>query len=514
MTTDTDTDTLTIFSVNPAQGTSELTHLHETTSSDVEEICARAAAAAPHFEAAGRAGRAVFLRAIADELESAREPIVRIAMRETGLPDARLNGELTRTCYQMRLFGDVLDEGSYLEATIDHAGDTPMGPGPDLRRMLVPLGPVAVFGASNFPLAFSVPGGDTASALAAGSPVVVKAHSSHPETSAACFDALVRAAAATQMPDGVVGIVYGQAAGAALVADPRITAVGFTGSLGGGKALLDIISRRDDPIPFYGELASLNPVIVTENAAAARADEIAAGLVASVTASAGQLCTKPGLVFVPTGEAGDALVAGLRTALADVDAPVVLNERIRNSYNDISVSLSRSTAVEVRTTGREAGPEGFRVTPTVLEVNAQALSPEITEECFGPFAVVARYDSDEHLRRGLDVLPASLTATVHSEPGEDDCTSALTELLRPKAGRLLYNGYPTGVVVSWAQTHGGPWPATNTLHTSVGTSAIRRFLRPVTWQDAPASVLPAELQDGDSAVPRRIDGRLTLPAAG
>ncbi|MFI2228650.1 aldehyde dehydrogenase (NADP(+)) [Nocardia testacea] len=505
------TETYAIISVDPRDETRSPTALTETTSTRVAELCAAAAAAAPAFEAAGRAARAGFLRAVATELEAGREPIVTTAISETGLPRPRLDGELTRTCYQMRLFADVLDEGSYLEATIDHAADTPMGPGPDLRRMLVPIGPVAVFGASNFPLAFSVPGGDTASALAAGSPVVLKAHGSHPATSALCFEAMRRAAAATGMPDGVLGIVYGQQAGAELVADPRIKAVGFTGSLSGGKALLDIISRRDEPIPFYGELAGLNPLVITEAAAAARGESIATGLLTAVTGSAGQLCTKPGLVFVPAGAAGDELTAAVRARLGELDAQVVLNERIRDSYNEISAGIAAAGGVETRTSGGPPPSQGYWVTPAVLEVRAGSLPTAVTEECFGPFAVIARYDDSEQLRTALDGLPASLTATIHCEPGDDELTEALSDLLRAKAGRLVYNGFPTGVLVSWAQTHGGPWPATNTQHTSVGTSAIRRFLRPMTWQDAPAHVLPPELRPGPAAIPRRIDGRFELP---
>ncbi|MEU4839953.1 aldehyde dehydrogenase (NADP(+)) [Nocardia testacea] len=509
--TSTDIPADAITSVDPRDGSRSATALVETTSAQVADLCAAAAAAAAAFENMGRASRGAFLRAVADELDDARELIVTTAMSETGLLRARLDGELTRSCYQMRLFADVLDEGSYLEATIDHAADTPMGPGPDLRRMLIPIGPVAVFGASNFPLAFSVPGGDTASALAAGSPVVIKAHGSHPATSAVCFEAMQRAAAATEMPDGILGIVYGQRAGADLVADPRIKAVGFTGSLAGGKALMDIIAGRTEPIPFYGELASLNPLVITEESAAARSEAIASGLITAITASAGQLCTKPGLVFVPAGDAGDALVAAMRAQLGSSDAQVVLNERIRDSYNEISTGMAAAPGVETRTTGRSPRPEGYWVSPTVLEVRAQGLSAAVTEECFGPFAVVARYDGDEELRAALDDLPASLTATIHCQPGEEQLTEALSELLRAKAGRLIYNGFPTGVLVAWAQTHGGPWPATNTTHTSVGTTAIRRFLRPVTWQDAPPQVLPPELRSADLPIPRRIDGRLTLP---
>lgn len=501
-----------VVTADPRQGTYRPTDLRETTPDQVARTCALAAAAAPVFDAMGRAGRAHFLRAIADELEAARGEIVPAAQAETGLPEGRLNGELTRTVYQMRFFADVITEGSYLEAAIDHAADTPMGYGPDLRRMLVPIGPVAVFGASNFPLAFSVPGGDTASALASGSPVVVKAHDSHPITSAQCHAAMIRAATTTGMPDGIISIVYGRAAGAALVSDIRIRAVGFTGSLEGGGALMDIIAERDEPIPFYGELASVNPVVITPGAATVRAEAIAAGLLTSITASAGQLCTKPGLVFVPAGDSGDAIVTRLYAALADVPAAVVLNERIFNSYEKISTQLTGVAAVRHRADGRTPSLPGWRVRASLIEVDAASFDSRIGREVFGPFAVIVRYSADHELEAVLGKLEPSLTATIHGEPDETERIGALSNLLRAKAGRLVYNGFPTGVMVSWAQHHGGPWPSTNSIHTSVGATAIRRFLRPVTWQDAPDAVLPAELRDQGAAIPRRVDGRIVVPA--
>jgi NADP-dependent aldehyde dehydrogenase len=282
-----------VLSIDPRTGEAVEVVAPETTTEEVDRLCAAALAAAPGLDALGRAGRAALLRALADALEARRDDVVAVADREAALGPARLNGELTRTCYQLRLFAEVLEEGSYLEAAIDHAGETPMGPRPDLRRMLVPIGPVAVFGSSNFPLAFSVPGGDTASALAAGCPVVVKAHSSHPATSKLVFEVLSEAARKAGAQEGTLGIVYGQRAGARLVAHPAIRAVGFTGSVTGGRALLQIIEQRPDPIPFYGELSSLNPVVVTPSAAAERGDTIGRELVGSFTLGAGQFCTKP-----------------------------------------------------------------------------------------------------------------------------------------------------------------------------------------------------------------------------
>jgi NADP-dependent aldehyde dehydrogenase len=493
-----------IASIDPRTGA--VVEVLAPPAASVAEICEAAQAAVGPLEALGRTGRAALLDALAAALDDARSRIVAVADRETGLGETRLNGELTRTCYQLRLFASVLADGGYLEATVDHAGDTAMGPRPDLRRMLVPIGPVAVFGASNFPLAFSVPGGDTASAIAAGCPVVLKAHPSHPATSQLCFDILSTAAGKAGAPEGTFGIVYGQQAGADLVAHPAIRAVGFTGSQGGARALLEIIERRPDPIPFFGELSSLNPIVVTPAAAADRAARIGADFAVSFTLGAGQFCTKPGLAFVPAGPDGDALVAAAQSAVAEAEPMVMLNEGIAASYTRGTAALGRVLATSSTGSGAAAG--GFRGTPTLLTATAADLPREATEECFGPVAVIARYTDETELFTALGKLPNSLTATVQRGPGETELPAELSRRLRPIAGRIVFDGYPTGVAVSWAQHHGGPWPATNTQHTSVGATAIRRFLRPVTWQGAPAELLPAELRDDYTGIPRRVDGRL------
>jgi NADP-dependent aldehyde dehydrogenase len=485
----------------------------EDSTEDVGRACELAAKAARPLDELGRSGRAAMLRAMAEELEAHDDKIVRLADRETGIGTARLEVELKRSAYQLRLFADVLDEGAYLEATIDHAGDTPMGPRPDLRRILIPTGPLAVFGASNFPLAFSVPGGDTASALAAGCPVVVKAHASHPATSRLCFELLERAARETGAPHGTVALVHGLQAGADLVAHPAIQAVGFTGSLDGGKALLEVIAARPDPIPFYGEMSSINPVVVTEAAAADHGDEIGTGLVASFTMGAGQLCTKPGVALLPAGRAGDEVVTAMSEALADVPDQVLLNERIRDAYATGTERLRSLQGVRVVRAPAEPEHRGYRAGPQLVEVDAGRLDGDIAREQFGPAIVIVRYLGEEELRQALAALAASLTATIHSGPGDEDLLSWLSPYLRERAGRLIYDAYPTGVAVAWAQHHGGPWPSTNSLHTSVGPTAIRRFLRPVTWQDAPEHVLPSELRDDAVDLPRRVDGRLVTPDA-
>lgn len=485
----------------------------ESSAADVVKTVETAGEAFSYLQGIGREGRARLLEVIAENIDLSADELIRAADEETGIGTARLTGELKRASYQMRFFSEVLREGSYLEAAIDAAGDTPMGPRPDLRRILQPIGPVAVFGSSNFPFAFSVLGGDTASALASGCPVILKAHSSHPKTSEISFATTAAAVRANGGPEGIVGIVYGQKAGTDLVSHPLIQAVGFTGSLGGGGALMEAISRRDQPIPFYGELSSLNPLIVTAGAAAERGPEIGQGLAASITTSAGQLCTKPGVVFVPAGDDGDKLVAALTSDLSDSTVSPLLNKRIFESYAAITGALEKNENVERVAVGAEPIGGGFRVRPTLYSIDAGRLNPELLAECFGPSAIIVRYKSETELVSALAMVEDSLTLTLHAGVDEDDLTARLTEIGRGRAGRIIYNGYPTGVAVSWAQTHGGPWPSTNSLHTSVGATAIRRFLRPVTFQDAPEALLPTELRNGTPTVPTRINGKLTLPGA-
>ena len=502
----TTTESRLVAGTDPRTGRELPTGIVESSPEAVRATTAAALAAAPALAELDRARRAEVLRALADALDGARTRIVEVADAETALGVGRLDGELTRAAFQFRFFADVVDDGGYLEATIDHAGPSPMGPRPDLRRMLVPIGPVAVFGASNFPLAFSVPGGDTASALAAGNPVVVKAHNSHPATSLLVHEVLDAA-----LPAGALGLVFGRAAGQQLVADPAIRAVGFTGSLSGGRALLDIIDARPDPVPFYGELSSLNALVVTEAAARERGQQVGAGLVGSVTGSAGQLCTKPGLVLIPAGPAGDAVVDAAAAALREVEVVPLLNERIHRSYLADTEQLRAAAGVRTIATGRPTSG-GFGATPLLVGAAADAVPVEAFTEYFGPATVVVRYAGSAELESVLAQLPASLTATLHVGAGEH--VPDLVAALGRTAGRIVFDGFPTGVAVSWAQHHGGPWPATNTLHTSVGATAIRRFLRPLTWQDAPEYVLPPELRDvPEPSVPRRVDGRLELAAA-
>lgn len=479
----------------------------------VGRVCDRAAKAMSGLRRQSQSERVAMLHALADGLEAEREQLVALGDRETALGPARLNSELTRTTFQFRFLADVVTEGSYLEATIDSAQPTPMGPRPDLRRMLVPIGPVAVFGASNFPFAFSVPGGDTASALAAGCSVVVKAHPSHPALSNACFTAMTRALEGFGAPEGTLGIVHGQDAGVALVKHPDIRAVAFTGSQRGGRALFDLANSRPDPIPFYGELGSINPLVVTPGAARDRAVEIGRGIVASVTTGAGQFCTKPGLVLVPDGPDGDALRAAMADALGEVEDAPLLNSAIHSAFVAGIEQLDQVDGVEVLAGRPQQEKNGYAAAPRLVSTSAARLDPRLVEELFGPFAVVATYTDETELLNALRLLTGSLTVALHVGDDEQALQAAILDVVLPKVGRLVWNGYPTGVAVAWAMQHGGPWPAsTSACHTSVGAASLRRFLRPVVWQAAPVHCLPPELRDDTKrAIPVRLDGNLTLP---
>ncbi|MEU6701990.1 aldehyde dehydrogenase (NADP(+)) [Pseudonocardia sp. NPDC046786] len=503
-----------VVSVNPRTGEIREVFGDESSPDDVVAAAGAAAAAAPELNRLGRTARASMLWRMADGLEADAAAIVETADAETALGESRLRGELDRTAYQLRLFAEALDEGSYVEAVIEHARQTSLGPQPDLRRMLVPLGPVAVFGSSNFPLAFSVGGGDTASALAAGCPVVVKAHPSHPATSERTYAVLAKSASAAGAPAGTIGLVHGHHAGALLVQRSEITAVAFTGSQRGGRALLDLVGARPDPVPFYGELGSVNPLVVSPEAARTRPEEIGAGLAQALTQGAGQYCTKPGLAFVPDGEDGSRLCAALTRRLSELAEPLVLaNQGIRDSYFDQVAELSRRKDVACLVSAARTGGAGYRVSPHVLSVPTTQLDQSLLEEVFGPYGLIVRYGTEEELLSALRRLEPALAGAVHSEPGETDFTRAAVDTLVERVGRVLWNSYPPGMAVTWATQHGAGWPAATAPHTSVGVTAIRRFLRPVCWQDVPAELLPEELWDNNvTGIPRRVDGKLNLGA--
>ena len=499
-----------VTSTNPATALQRTLEVNETTTAEVLAAARRAAQVAVDYAQRPLAWRAEMLRAMAEELEADAANLVARANDETALGLPRLEGELRRTAFQLRFFADVVDDGAFLDATIDHPTDSPMGPLPDLRRMRVPLGAVAVFGSSNFPFAFSVPGGDTASALAAGCPVVIKAHPAHPATSEAAFDALVRGARRCGAPEGTVALVFGLDAGVALVEASAISAVGFTGSVGAGRALWARANARTVPIPFYGELGAANALVVTD-AAAERAGEIATGIAGSMTLGAGQFCTKPGLVFVPSSDRGDALVAALVESLGQTSEFTMLTSGIAQNFR-----------VGTRAIGAVAGVrplvhpdlgDAAHTSAQLYEVNAARFAePDaraLREECFGPLALIVRYESIEQLRRALEAVEPALTFSLFTTNDDPDGADLL-DLGSQRAGRVIVNGFPTGVAVSWSMQHGGPWPSTTSpTTTSVGAAAIERWLRPVAFQAVPDALLPPALREANPlAIPRRIDGVL------
>ncbi|WP_017601995.1 aldehyde dehydrogenase (NADP(+)) [Nocardiopsis lucentensis] len=475
----------------------------DTTPDELDAVMERAAAAAPRLAAMAPADRARLLRAAADALDAAADELVPLAMAEAHYPEARCRGELGRTTFQLRLFADVAVDGAHLEAGIDEADPEWGTPRPDVRRLLVPLGPVVVFGASNFPFAFATAGGDTASALAAGCPVVVKGHPGHPGLARRTAELLTAALSEAGAPEGAFTLVTGVETGKLAVTHPRTRAVGFTGSIPGGRALYDLAVSRPDPIPFYGELGSLNPVFVTRAAMAARGKEILTGYAESANLGSGQFCTKPGVVFVPEDAPLDSLVEDFAARAA---APL-LNERVGEGFARVLGDLSDHPATEVLVRG-SATTDGW--SPTLLRTDLDALmthTDDLLRECFGPATLVVTYADEERLPDLAGVLHGQLTVTVHGE--EDDAVApVLLSMGAALAGRVVWNEWPTGVAVTHAMTHGGPYPATTAPgHTSVGSTAIRRFLRPVTYQSVPQPLLPPELRDDNPlGVPRRVNG--------
>ena len=488
-----------------------------TLSPELEAVVAAAAAAAPAFAATAPKDRARALVVVADALETAKPRLVEIAMRETGLTEARLNGEVTRTAVQLRLFAETIIAGGYLDARIDHADPAfVLGPRPDVRRTHIPLGPVINFSASNFPFAFSVLGGDSAAILAAGCPLIVKAHSGHPELSDATAEVAVAALREAGMPEGVFHLIHGREAGVQVLKDSRIKAGSFTGSIGVGRLLTDIAASRPAPIPFFGELGSVNPVFVTADAIAERADEIASGFLTSVSGSAGQLCTKPGFVFVPQGTELEAAIVRSEIALPEHR---LLDPRIAQSYNERRDTILGADGVRAIIEGGVRFDEQGQgwVTPTVVAVSLDAFRAShdaLVHEAFGPLSILVETPAGTDLAALMpEFYEGNLTGTLHISAAEAsgetenaDELRALVAALAKQVGRVLFNGWSTGVAVTPAQQHGGPWPATsNDSSTSVGTAAISRFLRPVAFQNAPAAFLPEALRDDNPlGVPQSI----------
>ncbi|WP_223464103.1 aldehyde dehydrogenase (NADP(+)) [Pseudomonas sp. GL-RE-26] len=481
----------------------------QATAHEVDAAVQAAAAAYPTFRNLPATRRAQFLEAIAAQLDALDDEFVALVTRETALPSARIQGERGRTSGQMRLFAQVLRRGDFYSARIDRAlPERQPLPRVDLRQYRIGVGPVAVFGASNFPLAFSTAGGDTAAALAAGCPVVFKAHSGHMATAECVANAILRAAEQTDMPKGVFNMIYGAGVGEALVKHPAIQAVGFTGSLKGGRALCDMAAARQQPIPVFAEMSSINPVLVLPEALRARGEKIAGELVASVVQGCGQFCTNPGLVIGIRAPEWTAFSARVSNLMAAQPAQTMLNAGTLDSYEKGLRALLEHPGVTHLAghdqLGNQARPQLFKADVSLL-LNGD---PLLQEEVFGPTTIIVDVADKVELRQALNSLHGQLTATLIGEASDLQTHADLLVLLEQKVGRVLFNGYPTGVEVCDAMVHGGPYPATSDARgTSVGSLAIERFLRPVCYQNCPDALLPDALKNANPlGIARLVDG--------
>lgn len=500
--------------VDPATGIAIEPEFAVSTAADVAAACAAADAAHDAFKDLAPERRARFLEEVAARIEALGQALILRAMAETALPEARLIGERGRTVGQLRLFARVVREGRWAGLTIDRAMPARQpAPRADLRLRKMGIGPVAVFGASNFPLAFSVAGGDTASAWAAGCPVIVRGHPAHPGTSALVAGAIAAAITACGLPAGVFALIQGPAhgLGAALVADPRIKAVGFTGSRQGGLALQRIARERPEPIPVFAEMSSVNPVLLFPHALAERPEALARDYVASLTLGAGQFCTNPGIVLAPVGEGLDCFAAAAAAALSAVAPQAMLTPAIRAAYEQGVAARAEGSAAEQLAQGRTAGPG--QVAAALFAVGSAEFLADarLEHELFGPSSILVRCDDIDVMAAVVARLEGQLTVTLQLADADIIPARPLIPLLERKAGRIVVNGWPTGVEVCDAMVHGGPFPATSDPRfTSVGTLAIDRFLRPVCYQDMPAELLPDPLRDGSfEECPHKLDGHLT-----
>ena len=501
-----------LHGINAATGEELPPAYYSATSQELDRAMALASCAFPLYRSLPRQARTGFLRQIASNLEELGDQLVHRVMQESALPEGRVRGERDRTCFQLRFFAGIVEEGSWVDARID-TGDPSRKPAPkpDLRSMLRPLGPVAVFGASNFPLAFSVAGGDTASALAGGNPVVVNAHFSHPGTAELCGAAIRDAAHKTEMPEGVFSLLFsaGHEIGQTLVAHPGIRAGGFTGSRRGGMALLKIAQSRPEPIPFYAEMSSVNPVFVLPHALEQRGEQLAAGFHASLNLGVGQFCTNPGIALVPHNSGGNGFVESVAAKLQGAQPGAMLNAGILDNY--ARMTSARSADPRLRTKSYARSERG--ALPALFEVDTQTFldAPDLAEEVFGPSSVIVRYDHVDDLLAIAHSLEGNLTATIHAGPGDEELSARLLSALETRVGRILFQGFPTGVEVCQAMVHGGPFPSTSDgRSTSVGGRAIDRFVRPLCYQDAPEHLLPEELRNANPAgVLRIVNGERT-----
>ncbi len=505
----------TFHAINPATGEALDTAFTEATEKEIDLAVQKAENAFLSYRLTKPKDKARFLETIADEIENLQEAIIARCVSETALGETRLGGELKRTTSQLRLFASVLLEGSWLDARIDTAlPERQPLPKPDIRQMHIALGPVGIFGASNFPLAFSVAGGDTASALAAGCPVVIKTHPLHPGTSELVANCILKAAEKSGMPDGVFSMLHGESVemGMGIVRHPKISAIGFTGSFQGGKAIFDAANARETPIPVFAEMGSVNPVFVLPGAMKERKETIAKNLAASFTLGAGQFCTSPGLVVTPKSEDESHFLNTLNEAASVVPPGVMLSERMRNNYKTGVDELLESEGVAILSTNANPADD-FSVNNYVLGTDTKTFlkNKRLSEEVFGPATLNITTGSKKEMLEVANSLGGHLTATIHGN--EEDLVEFvdLVRILERKVGRLIFNGFPTGVEVCHSMVHGGPYPATTAPHsTSVGTAAIKRFARPFCYQNFPNNTLPDELKNSNPLnIWRIVNGELT-----
>ncbi|HAQ21194.1 MAG TPA: aldehyde dehydrogenase (NADP(+)) [Prolixibacteraceae bacterium] len=504
----------TFFAKNPATQEYLSTRFFEATTSEVDESVAKAKNAFHIYKAKSNEERAVFLETIAENILELGDTLIKKCMLETALPEARLTGERMRTVNQLRMFASVVREGSWIDARIDTAipGRQPV-PKPDIRQMQIPLGPVGIFGASNFPFAFSVAGGDTVSALAAGCPVIVKAHPLHPGTSEMVGKAILKAARQTKMPEGIFSLVQGisNEVGMAIVNHPEIKAIGFTGSFKGGKAIFDAANSRAVPIPVFAEMGSVNPVFILPGALKERNEIIAKGLIGAVSIGVGQFCTNPGLVVTLKSDDAKQFLQNLKISNSENPSGIMLSEQIKNNFSKGTQNLLSSENVSLISSG--SGEEtGNRVNPKVFSTDFETFINDgsLSEEVFGPSTLLVSTNNKSEMLQLAAKLEGHLTATIHGTEKDLNEYSELIHILEQKVGRLIFNGFPTGVEVCHSMVHGGPYPATTAPQsTSVGTAAIKRFARPICYQDFPQSVLPEQLKDNNPLkIWRMINGEM------
>ena len=500
--------------INPATGKALPPMFREATLMEVDQAVKLADEAFAIYRFTTIEQRSRFLNQIAGEIDRLGQVLVDRATAETALPEARISAEIKRTTGQLRLFADTLQKGHYLDIRIDNAiADRKPMAKPDIRTMNIPIGPVAVFGACNFPLAFSVAGGDTASALAAGCPVVVKAHPAHPGTSELVGRAIAKAVQSCHLPERTFSLLQGKKnqVGQALVQHPRIKAVGFTGSFSGGKALFDLAASRPEPIPFFAEMGSVNPVFILPSALEDNVEKISQGLVASITQGVGQFCTSPGIVFLIKNKMSDVFIDLVKSGISQISSQQMLHKGIQENYYQGLSRLNTIEGVESLTEQNISQPDGCEAVAMVFKTDSKTwmMNKFLSMEIFGPSSLLVMCDSENDLLDVANNFKGELTASIHARESDYDCCQKLINHLQKKVGRIIFNGFPTGVEVCDSMIHGGPFPATTDgRFTSVGTAAIKRFLRPVAFQDIPQSLLPDVLKDcSDFNLMKLVDGK-------